>query len=107
WGTCWGGGGGWTRVIGPSTKLPVGTTSSPPEIIGSDTSPVNVSPVWLVLLFRVVARRTRSVLPAGRVKESPAARNRLENSTTARNIVIVFTVRFIRSPSSLSEPMLY
>src|SRR5579864_4890300 len=54
-----------TKATWPSTRLPAGMISLPSAVIGFVTSPVNGSPVLLVLDVSVVVKRIWSRLPAG------------------------------------------
>src|SRR5204862_6381748 len=87
------------KATWPSTRLPSGTIVLPLAVTGCWTTPVNLSPVLLVLEVSVVVRRTWSVVPAGKVTPLSAASPKAGASAATRRLATSAFIAVLISPS--------
>src|SRR6266700_2283885 len=90
---------GLMKATWPSTRLPSGTIVLPLAVTGCWTTPVNLSPVLLVLEVSVVVSRTWSVVPAGKVTPLSAASPKAGASAATRRLATSAFIAVLISPS--------
>src|SRR2546427_18703 len=90
---------GLMKATWPSTRLPSGIIVLLLAVTACWTTPVNLSPVLLVLEVSVVVSRTWSMVPAGKVTPFSAARAQAGATAATRRLATSAFIAVLISPS--------